>query len=510
MLLDEIKKYPVPLQFSIVEGIFASIMSGGAVVFIVPFAVFLGADSLQIGFLLAFPALFAAFAQLGSLKFLEIYKKRRTAVMVLVFFQALSWLLIGLIPFLFKGNEMFWLILIYTLGNIIGSTAGPIWQSWMSSITPREILGEYFGVRNALTGTGVFLMMLLSGLFLKFIEPSFTLIAFSFIFILSFLGRMFSTATFAKIDDPEFVIEKDSTHFFNFLSQLRKDNFGYFVLFGSLMTFAIALIGQFLSLYLLEGLGLKNDYLLYTIIVCAPAITTLISMPYWGKIIDKYGLIKTLKVTGLLACFYPLLLILVREPLGLIFIEALSGIIFSGFNLCLANFIYESFKQEKIIKYAGYQAALFGVATFTGTILSGWVQTYNLSFGILTNSFFVICAIAIVLRLTIYSLLIGKIKEVRETKEIKDKTLIISVLTFEPVRETLFASAFVIISKTEDFTIKGVKTFGSIAKKGIITAEEYTKTAEKLAENGLENVENITKKNINNVREIIKKRKGFF
>ena len=190
-------------------------------------------------------------------------------------------------------------------------------------------------------------------------------------------------------------------------------------------------------------------------------------------------------------------------------IESLSGIIFSGFNLCLANFIYESFKQEKIIKYAGYQAALFGIATFFGVMLSGWIQTYTISFAILSNTFFVVCAIAVLLRFTIYTALINKIKEVRETKEIKNKTLIISVLTFEPIRESLFANAFFIISKTEDLTIKGVKTFGGIAKKGISTAEEYTKHASKFAEDRIENVEHLTKKEIDNVKELIKKRKGF-
>lgn len=509
MFFDEIKKYPRPLQLSIIEGMFTSIMSGGGITFIVPFALFLGANKLEIGFLIAFPALFAAFAQLGSIRLLDFYKKRRHAIVAIVFFQALSWLLIGLVPFIFVREQIFALIIIYTIGNVVTSTAGPLWQSWMSRLTPREILGEYFGTRNALTGIVVFLIMLFGGLLLKFIEPSLTLYAFSTIFLLSFLGRLISSIIFTRIEDPEFIPEKDSTHFLTFVSQLRKDNFGYFVLFGSLMTFAISMVGPFLSVYLLENMGMKNDYLTYTLIICASAIATLISMPYWGKIIDKYGSIKTLKVTGLLASFYPILLILIRDPLGLIVAEALAGIIFSGFNLCLANFIYESFKQEKIMKYAGYQAALFGIATFSGIMLSGWIQSFDISFGLLSNTFFVVCAIAVILRFTIYTSLITKIKEVRETKEIKDKTLIIGILTFEPIRESLFANAFLIISKTEDFTIKGVKTVGNIAKKGILTAEEYTKSAEKFAEKEIENVETITKKNINNVREIMKKRKGF-
>lgn len=509
MFLDAIKKYPQPLQLSIIEGMFTSIMTGGGVTFIVPFALFLGATNLEIGFLMAFPALFAAFAQLGSIKLLDYYKQRKKAITAIVFFQSLSWLLIALIPFFFANNQIFALIVIYTIGNIIGSISGPIWQSWMSSLTPREILGEYFGLRNALTGTIVFLTMLTAGLLLKFIEPSLTLYAFSAIFLLSFFGRFASSVLFRKIDDPEVIIEKDSTKFITFVSQLRKDNFGYFVLFGSLMTFAIALVGPFLSVYLLKNLGLQSDYFTYTLIICASTVTALISMPYWGKIIDKYGSIKTIKATGFLVSLYPILLILVRDPLGLIFVESLSGIIFSGFNLCLANFIYESFKQEKIIKYAGYQAALFGIATFFGVMLSGWIQSHTISFSILSNTFFVVCAIAVLLRFTIYTALINKIKEVRETKDIKNKTLIISVLTFEPVRESLFANAFFIISKTEDLTIKGVKTFGGIAKKGISTAEEYTKHASKFAEDGIENVEHLTKKKIDNVKELIKKRKRF-
>ncbi|MGI6589740.1 MAG: MFS transporter [Candidatus Iainarchaeum sp.] len=508
---EDVKKYSPTLKLTIVEGMFTSIMTGGAATFIIPFALFLGATSQEVGFLVAFPALIAAFAQLGALKLLKVYKKRRTALTSMVFLQSLSWLLIGLIPFFFKNDQVFALTLIYVVGQVIGSMGSPIWQSWMSSLVPKQIIGEYFGIRNALTGLVVFVTMLLSGLALRFVEPSQTLYVFSGIFIISFLGRFMASILFSKTEDPEFVPEKDSTRFIDFVTQLRKDNFGYFVLFGSLMTFGISLIGPFFSVYLLEVVGLKSDYLTYTLIIAAAALANLISMPYWGKIIDKYGIIKTTKVTGLLASLYPLLLIFVRDPNGLMIIESLSGIIFSGFNLCLASFIYESFRQEKIIKYAGYQAALFGIATFFGIILSGWIQSLNPTIGILDNPFYVICAIAVIVRFTVYTTLVNKIKEVRETKHIKDRTLIIGVLTFEPIRTTFFSSMFTIITLTETLTITGIKTVGGLAKKSITTAENYTKNASKIAEEGIDNVEIIAKKKIENVKEVIKKnrKKGF-
>ena len=121
--------YSKPLRLSIIEGMFASIMYGGAYVFVIPFAIFLGASSLQVGYLLAFPALFAALIQLGSMKLLSIYKKRKDALIVTVFLEAISWLLIAAVPFVFPESQILWLTIILTIGTVIGSIGTPLWQS---------------------------------------------------------------------------------------------------------------------------------------------------------------------------------------------------------------------------------------------------------------------------------------------------------------------------------------------------------------------------------------------
>ncbi|MFA6268336.1 MAG: MFS transporter [archaeon] len=504
-MLENIKKYPKSLQLSIIEGMVASLMFGGGTIFITAFAVFLGATSFELGLLFALPALLGAWLQLGSLKLLKVYKKRRNAIAQMVFLQALSWLLIALIPFIFPTNQVVWLIIITTLGTLAGSIAGPLWQSWMRSLTPEEILGEYFGVRNAITGAVVLFTMLGGGLLLNVVEPSMQLYAFFAICFISFLGRLASSITFTKIDDPDFVIDTtEKVKIFTFIKQLRKDNFGYFVLFGTLMTFSISMVGPFFSLYLLQTLNLQTNYLLYTLIICASAASSLISMPYWGKIVDNYGTIKVLKATGFLACIYPIFLIFVRDPIALIGTEILAGVIFSGFNLCLANFIYESFKAEKIIKYASYQGTLFGTATFFGILLSGYLLTFNISIGLLSTMFYLICLISLILRLFFFGTLINKIKEVRETKPITDRKLILSVLTFGPLREPLIDGFIPIIYFTENTikkaTTRTINTVGLISKKG---EEEIVQTVRKVGF--------VTKNEFEKAKTLIKrKNKGFF
>jgi hypothetical protein len=117
------------LKLSIIEGVFAVILLSASISFIIPFALHLGANSIQIGFLTAFPAFFAAWLQLFSLKILNFFKKRKTMVIIFSFLQIIFFLPIVFIEFFLTSNQIFWLIIFYTLSLVLGSVSGPIWQS---------------------------------------------------------------------------------------------------------------------------------------------------------------------------------------------------------------------------------------------------------------------------------------------------------------------------------------------------------------------------------------------
>lgn len=450
-----LQKYPDPLRKSVIEGMFNALLVGGAMIFVVPFAVLLGANSLQIGFLVALPALLAAWFQLGAIRILEFYNKKRQIVIFSVFVQAFSWLAIAILPFLFKSDYVTWLIALTTIGTVIGSFGIPFWQSWMRSLTPKEIIGEYFGIRNALIGFIIFATTLICGLLLEIVPQSELLYAFIAIFLLGFAGRIISGYLFTKIDEPfEEVPKTVHTNIFHYVSQLKKNNFGHFVLYGTFMMFSISLISPFIPVYFLDGLGLSNNYFMYTVLVSAAALTSLISLPYWGRVIDKYGTTKILRTTGLLVCFYPLGLFLIRDPIQLIILQLFDGVIFSSFTFALANFIYESFPSNKIIKYAAFQSVLFGTAAFCGTILSGYLQTLPIAIGILTTPFFVMCILSMLLRMIVFTSSVWKIKEPHKKEYVSEDAIIIKTITLEPISETLRGNLSVIITATEGTLVK--------------------------------------------------------
>ena len=425
------------LQISILEGFFAVVLLSAGISFIVPFAVFLGATPLEIGFLAAFPALFGSWSQLLAVKFLEKFKSRKWPIVIFIAIQALLFVPIAFIPFIFKEAQVSWLILFYTISIIFGYLGGPLWQSLMRSLTPPEIIGRYFGFRNYVVGISAFIFLIIFGFSLRLFSEN---LAFVFlgIFLLSAFGRLMSALLFTQTDEPDSPKRNQSEgSFTSFLFELLHTNFGKFVLFGALMSFGVALTGPFVSLHLLENIGLKNDYIMYTLIISAGMISTFISMPYWGKLIDRYGIVKVIKASSLMVAFFPLAYVFVRFPEGLILVQFLDGLIFAGFNLALASFIFGISNQDNIVRYASYQTVFFGTAIFFGAMFSGFIQSLGISFFWLSTSFYVVCVISFAYRFFIYKLFVGEISEFKQVEDIESRKIVFSILTFAPVTKTM-------------------------------------------------------------------------
>lgn len=199
------------------------------------------------------------------------------------------------------------------------------------------------------------------------------------------------------------------------------------------MFFGMSLVGPFVGYHYLENIGLKEDYFLYTILVATAMASAIIGMNYWGKIVNQFGTIKVLKATSILAIFFPLIYIFIRNPFYLMGVQFLDGLVFSGFNLALATFIFDYSSNKKIIRFGSYQAVFFGSALFLGAIIGGFIQRFEFSFFIISNSFYLLCVISFLIRLIVFKFFFKSVSEVKNVDYIKTTKLVYSVLTFEPV-----------------------------------------------------------------------------
>lgn len=419
-------------RLSVKEGCAYSIMDGFGLNYITPFAVEIGKTNpftnTFISLLSSIPSLLGNFSQLITVKAMN-YWSRQKIVFWGVLFQAIMWLsliTIAALYFVFNINStlaLSLLVIFYALLNVSGSIAGPAWSSWMKDLIT-EKSGEYFGTRNKIAGIVSLVCMLLAGFILDYFKAKtlsiYLFAGFGILFFFAFIGRSISAYLITKHYEPCLSTEK--SHYFTLSQFLRKmwhNNFGKFTLYISLVSFAAAIASPFFTVYMLKNLGF--NYIQYIATTLASAIMTLLFMPAWGKIADKVGNIKIIKITGFFVALVPLFYLLswpayLYWPKSvfpiLIVTQLFSGFIWAGFNLSAGNFIYDAVTRQRIAICVAYYGIVNGIGVFIGATLGGIVASLNFTlFGL--YPILVVFLISAIARFLVPLFMISKIKEVR-------------------------------------------------------------------------------------------------
>jgi len=416
-------------RLSISEGIAGSVMDGSGSRYITPYALALGANNTQISLLTSIPSLLGNLLQLLTSKAIEKYSRKKIIV-IGVFLQALMWLpMIGVGYFFFYnqlGNTISsnLMILFYVLFIIFGAFLSPAWNSLMKDVVGRETAG-YFGRRNRITGAVSLGVMLISGFVLNYFQGiSNVFIGFLILFGVAFASRIASGFFITKHYDPELKLEKGYYFsFWQFIKKIPQHNFAKFSVFISLMMLATSIASPFFTVYMIRDL--KFNYGIWTLISISGSVSALLFMPLWGKFADKFGNLRVLRLTGALVPFVPVLWIptMLLAKISLtsvvvyIFIEEfISNLIWAGFNLSYANFIYDAVTRQRLALCIAYFNILNGIGVFIGASLGALLASFNFSlFGL--NPLLFVFLLSGIVRAIVYIFMMPRIKEVREVQE---------------------------------------------------------------------------------------------
>ena len=419
---DENKKKS--LDLSVKEGSASAFMSGAGESYIIPYALSLNANNIQIGFLSSFVSLFGAFSQIIGSKFLY-YFDRKKIVLFSVFIQATMWIaIIGLGLLVWKGiingYAATLLVVFYTFYAIVGNIGGPSWFSWMGDLVPEKNRGKYFSKRNKIVGFIALSVTLISAFVLDYYKNKGILfIGFVILFVIAAIGRYISGILLTRHYNPDYEINKESYFgFLQFVKKSPKNNFGKFVIFVSLINLTTYFAAPFFTVYMLKDLG--YSYTTFIIVTMSASLFTILSISYLGKFGDKYGNKMLLSVGSIIIPFSSFLWLFSTNPIYLILTaQLLAGVGWAAFNLASSNFIYDAVTPQRRAICVSYFSMMNGIGIFIGASLGGlFAQYVHLSF---INVFLLIFLISSFLKGLVVFIFLPKIKEVKEVSSFKYK-----------------------------------------------------------------------------------------
>jgi MFS family permease len=363
---DKVKK---SLRYSILDGSANAASQGLTQDYITPFALALKATTAQIGLLSSAPSLAIAFSQLAAPMLSERVGSRKGFILRAVFIQAFLWAPILLIPYLFPGQKVWWLIGLFTLSTVAGAMTSPAWGSLMADLVPAEMRGRYFGLRGRISGIVALALFFIGGLILHFSAADIFL-GFSIIFGAALLFRLVSWYFLSRMYDPPLRMGWwDRYSLPDLVSSLTSSNLGRFIAYSSLMSFATYLASPFFAVYMLRDLGF--DYLTYAGITAASSLASLVSLTFWGRRGDRLGNVNVVRAASILVPLVPLLWLVSHQVYYLIPVQILSGFAWSGFSLASANFVYDASAPENRTRYIALFNAMNGGSMCLGALLGG-------------------------------------------------------------------------------------------------------------------------------------------
>jgi predicted MFS family arabinose efflux permease len=253
--------------------------------------------------------------------------------------------------------------------RLLGGLLAPAWGSLVSEYLPADRRASYFARRvRAVHLSGISSLALWGGL-LWVLQNRFHVQGFLGVFLGAALFRFISYRYMTRMVDLPLQEESGTGSLWEFVRDLRRSNVGHFVVYVALLTFATNVAGPYFSVRMLREL--QFDYLSYTTVYLGAVVATVVAVPIWGRYADRAGNARILKLTGPLVGFIPLLWLFGRSPLALAPVEMVSGFLWSGFELCVATYMYDAVPAGNRMRTLAYFNLVNGTAAFAGASLGG-------------------------------------------------------------------------------------------------------------------------------------------
>ena len=367
------------MEYSQKEAVASSTMTATCDNFTNAFALYLQATSVQMGFLTAFPQLLGSLMQLMSV-WLGTWLTRRRIIIFTAILQTGLMFCMAVLALMRNADLVQNLIMLVVLYHASSHLIQPQWRAWMGSIVPQKQRSVFFASRSRLTMAATLAVFIGGGGMLSLSDHFDQAAAgFFFLFMLAAGGRATSCYFLWKMHDPEpQPLIAEANIFFATLGHIklamRDHTFRNYSFFVAGMQGMVAISGPFFAVYMLNELDFT--YLQYSLNLVASIATQFFMLRYWGKISDKHGNRLIMLISSTAMPVIPLLWLFSPNFYYLLAVQVFSGVAWSGFNLTMANYLYDIRPHHtNFATYAAVQAGISAVLVFCGAIFGGYLAS---------------------------------------------------------------------------------------------------------------------------------------
>lgn len=337
----------------------------------------LGAGDFVYAMIIGLPILGGVIQIFGS--FLMEQKGRRKGIfLVFGFIHRLIMIPVALIPVfipeVYKDARITLIVICLLIGSCSNAMVGITFNSWMGSLIPTEIRGQYFSYRSMISTISAAVTTLAVGWFLDLV-PGYT--GYSIVFIIVALFGAADILCFVWVHEPPLTKSTEKLNLKSMLTIPLKDpNYRKFMLFAMVWTFGAGISSPFYSIYLIEQLNL-TFFQISLATQFASNIMTILFIRKVGTLIDRFGMKPVQKLACIVVASLPLLWTLATPDTYYlaIIIGILQGLGNPSYDMTTMNLsIWLAPEKNRSVYLAFYALILALFGTMLGNMAGGFIM----------------------------------------------------------------------------------------------------------------------------------------
>lgn len=365
-------------RISITEGVFSQIytvLAGPGSVFLTKLLTLLQASSAQFGILSAIGQLSMVLQPLGALVTRSMTHHRRSTVLWAAAGRAMTPVL-GIIPLVFAPEKALTTVLIvYALSTAVLSVSTNIWTGWIARMVPLKIRGRFFARRNSILVSFGLAVAFVVGMVVDSTGDDPARLKTMLLLVFSGAGVVGLAGLRILAKQPERPVLPDPLPPSRILAEPFKDpNFRKLCFFGVWWMMAVGIGAPFWQPFMIQVLHMGiTQMLLYGI---TSTIGTILTLRYWGRLVDRFGNIAAMKLAIMIGTAVPLIWLFVKpSTLWIIYGESvISGSMWGCMGIVTANLVLSVAPEKSVQSYSGLYGAFSGAGMILTMLASGFLM----------------------------------------------------------------------------------------------------------------------------------------
>ena len=307
---------------------------------------------------------------------LKLLGSQKRVVLILSLVSAITWLPLILALFFFGKIGPFWLIGLWLLSLVPSLLVGPLRDNWLAESVPSRRMGRYLSVRSAISGVAYLGFFFFMGHILDASSGG-IFKGYAAVLAIAFFGSVIIVVLYKMIraskSEPENAAG-DRFHFPDFIKEARQGQLGKFIIYVSSMGFAVYICTAFFTVYMLKDLHFS--YVTYTIIISSEYLARVVSLAFWGKLVDKSGSMKVLRIVSWFIPIVPVLWLFFHNVAYLVVVQLVSGTVWAAHDLCNQTLISRAAPKERRLRYIIYHKSLTTFTMAAGALAGAFAINY--------------------------------------------------------------------------------------------------------------------------------------